>query len=463
MFDLCIENGIIVTSEKELKGNIYIKEGKIAAITSVTLGEGAKRTIDASGKYIFSGFIDPHVHSRDGGATHKEDFYHSTRAAARGGITTILEMPNAVPAIIDSVSFHAQKENLEKKAYIDFGMWGLCVGYANNNKLQELKDLGVVGYKFFWGYAINKNNYNLVYNYDKKDTSVIPPLTDGEIYTIFEEMSKIDKLLAIHAENAGLISELTSRIKIEDYENEYQALLAARPSVAEETIVKTAISFAKDTKVKLHILHMSAKESVKLLKEAKAEGISVTGETAPHYLHLTNKDYNKIGNLMKGYPPVRYQEDQDALWQGLIDGTIETLGSDHAPHTEEEKKGSLFQIPAGMCAVETMIPLMLHAVNEGKITKTQLAKVLSENTAKIYGIYPQKGSLEIGTDADVTIVDFDKEHTIHNDELYSISKISAFDGFKIKGIPIVTIVRGNVVMENGELTCQESKGRFIKA
>ncbi len=463
MFDLCIENGIMVTGDKEIKSTVYIKDEKIAAITEGPLSEGAKRTINAAGKYLFPGFIDPHVHSRDGGATYKEDFYHSTRAAAKGGITTILEMPNAVPAVINREAFQKQKDNLESKAYIDFGMWGLCLGRTNNHELKELRDSGVIGFKFFWGYAINKSNYNLVYNYDKKDTSVIPPLSDGEIYTIFEEMAKIRKPLAIHAENAGLISELTERLNTADYENEYEALLAARPSVAEETIVKTAISFAGDTGARLHILHMSAGESVRLLREAKKEGLAVTGETAPHYLFLTNKDYKKIGNQMKGYPPVRYQEDQDALWQGLVDGTIDSMGSDHAPHTEEEKKGSLFQIPAGMCAVETMVPLMLHGVSQGRITKTRLAKVLSENTAKLYGIYPEKGSLEIGTDADITIVDFTKEHTIRKNELYSISKVTAFDGFQTKGLPAATIVRGRVVMENGELTCEESKGRFIKA
>lgn len=463
MFDLCIENGTIVTPEKEIKGHIYIKDGKIAAITASPSLEGAQKTMDASGNYIYAGFIDPHVHSRDGGATYKEDFYHSTRAAAKGGITTVLEMPNAVPAIINTDSFRSQKENLEKKAYVDFGMWGLCLGHLNNKDLKALDVEGVIGYKFFWGYAINKYNYNLVYNYNSKDTTVIPPLADGEIYSIFEEMAKLGKPLAIHAENAGLISYLTERIQVEDYENEYEALLATRPSVAEETIVNTAISFAKNTGARLHILHMSAKESVKLLKEAKSEGIAVSGETAPHYLFLTNEDYKNIGTRMKGYPPVRHQEDQDALWDGIRNGTIASMGSDHAPHTEEEKKGSLFQIPAGMCAVESMVPLMLHGVNQGKITKTQLAKVLSENTAKLYGIYPQKGSLEIGTDADLTIVDFSKEHVIHGNELFSISKVTPFDGFRIKGIPVATVVRGNVVMENGELTSKDSIGQFIRA
>lgn len=462
MFDLRIENGIVVTPEKSIRTNVYVLDGKIAELTDEI--KDAKEVVDASGKHIFPGFIDPHVHSRDGGATHKEDFFHSTRAAALGGLTSIVEMPNAVPAVSDAERFHTQKANLESKAYIDFAMWALCLGKMNNKDLAELDELGVAGFKFFWGYAINKSNYNLVYNYEKGDPNVIPPLGDGEIYTIFEEMAKIGKPLAIHAENADVISELTSRLNVADYENEYEALLACRPNVCEETIVQTAISFAKATGAHLHILHMSAKESVDLLKEAKAKGLKVTGETAPHYLNLTNKDFLRLGTNMKGYPPVRYQEDQDRLWEGIQDGTIDSMGSDHAPHTAEEKNGSLFKIPSGMCCIQTIVPLMLNAVNEGKITENQLAAVLSENTAKLYGLYPRKGSVLVGTDADFTIVDMNKVVTLHSEEFYSISKVSAFDGFTVKGFPVQTIVRGKTVMKDGELTCEEvSGGQFIPA
>lgn len=460
MYDLGIENGILITPQKSERANIYVLEGKIAEVT--TEKQEAAEVIDAAGKHIFPGFIDPHVHSRDGGATHKEDFFHSTRAAALGGLTSLIEMPNAVPAVSDAGRFAEQKANLESKAYIDFAMWALCLGKLNNKDLKELDELGVAGFKFFWGYAINKSNYNLVYNYEKGDPNVIPPLGDGEIYTIFEELAKIGKPLAIHAENADVISELTGRLKVDEYENEYEALLAARPSVCEETIVKTAISFAKATGAHLHILHMSAKESVDLLKDAKAQGIPVTGETCPHYLNLTNKDFLRVGTNMKGYPPVRYQADQDRLWEGVQDGTIDSIGSDHAPHTAEEKNGSLFKIPSGMCCIQTIAPLMINAVSEGKITENQLAAVLSENTAKLYGLYPRKGSLQVGTDADFTIVDMNLEKTLHSEEFYSISKVSAFDGFHVKGFPVQTIVRGRTLMKDGVLTEEKvSGGQYI--
>lgn len=461
MFDTAIINGTVVTSQQSVRKNIYIQDGKIAEISERT--EPADTVIDAMGKHIFAGFIDPHVHSRDGGATYKEDFWHSTRAAALGGITTVIEMPNAVPAVSDAARFKEQKANLSAKAYVDFAMWALCLGKLNNKDLKELDEQGAAGFKFFWGYAINKNTYGLIYNYDKNDPDVIPPLDDGEIYTIFEEMAKIRKPLGIHAENAALIGELTARIDPDEYKNEYEALLAARPSVCEETIINTAISFARVTGAHLHILHMSAKEGVGLLREAKQKGIAVTGETAPHYLFLTNEDYERVGPKMKGYPPVRYAQDQACLWEGVSEGVIDSIGSDHAPHTEAEKEGSLFQIPSGMCGIETIVPLMLQGVREKKISENRLAAVLSENTAKLYGLYPRKGSMEIGTDADFTIVDYEKEKTIRSKGLFSVSKVSAFDGFRIKGMPVMTMLRGKVLMKDGVLTAEESGGTFIKA
>ncbi len=463
MYDLLIKGGTLVTSAEIMKANIYVQGEKIAAITEESDIMEAKKVIDAAGKYVYPGFIDTHVHSRDGGATYKEDFFHSTRAAAAGGITTVFEMPNAVPAVVDRESFEKQKANLLSKAHVDFAMWGLCVGRLNNDKLAELSECGVGAFKFFWGYAIDKNTYSLIYNYNPEDESVIPPFDDGEVYSIFEEVAKTGKPLAIHAENADLIKELTATVDRTKYENEFEALLACRPNLAEVLVVNTAVEYASNTGARLHILHISAKETPEIIKKAQERGISVTGETCPHYLYLTDKDYDKIGSMIKCYPPVRRKEDQEALWQGLKDGTLSIVCSDHAPHTEKEKEGSLFKIPSGMCGLETLAPLMIQAVNDGRITKTQLAGVLSEQPAKMFGIYPQKGSLEPGTDADFTIVDFDKVYEVDQNKFQSVSKVTAFNGMKIKGCAVCAVLRGNVIMENGIVTEDKPEGRFIKA
>ena len=340
MWDLAIKNGTCVTSTESFKADIYVKDGKIAAITTEDLGP-SKETLDASGKRVYAGFIDTHVHSRDGGALHKETFAHSTRGAAMGGITTVVEMPNAVPPVCNVENFKAQKANLSSKAFVDFAMWALCLGDLNNKDLLELDKYGVAGYKFFWGYALKKSNYNLIYNYDPNDPDVFPPLDDGQVYGIFETVAKTGKLLGIHAENSSLIRRLTERIKPEEYATEYEALLACRPSVCEETVVQTAISFAKVTGCHLHILHTSAKETVDLVDAAQKKGLKVTAETCPHYLTLTKDDFKRVGPMIKGYPPVREKADQQRLWEGLRAGILSHVCSDHAPHTAQEKAGSL--------------------------------------------------------------------------------------------------------------------------
>lgn len=460
MWDHAILNGTIVTGSETYQGNIYVKDGKIAAITNEILPGEAKELTDASNLMVLPGLMDTHVHSRDGGAKEKEDFFHSTQAAAAGGLTTIFEMPNAIPAITNVDRLNEQLENLTPKAHVDFALWGLCLGDLNKDSIADLNKAGVVAFKFFWGYAVNSQTYQLVYNYDPTAKDVIAPLRDGEVYKIFEQVGKTGKLLAIHAENADLMETLTQRVKDEgDYT--YEGLLRARPNIAEETVVNTAITFSRETGTRLHILHASTGEGLERVEEAQKKGVNVTVETCPQFLFLSNEDYPRIGPKMKVYPPVKYKKDQDRLWEGIKNKTISLVCSDHAPHTAEQKDGALWDIPAGMCGVETLAPVMIDAAGRGRITLNEVVQLLSENPAKLFGIYPNKGSMEVGTDADFTLVDMNKNHLIREEELHSISKVTAFDGYETKGYPVGTIVRGKTVMKDGKIV-SEPFGKFIK-
>lgn len=462
MWDLAVKNGTLVDSRSSYKADIYVKNGKIAAITSIDLGE-ALEVLDASDKKIFAGFIDTHVHSRDGGALQKETFAHSTRAAAMGGVTSIIEMPNAVPAVCNVENFYAQRENLASKAFVDFAMWGLCLGDLNNRDLEALSKAGVAGFKFFWGYALKKSNYNLVYNFDPNDPNVIAPLDDGEVYEIFETVAQTGRLLAIHAENAPLVRRLTARVKPENYSTEYEALLACRPRVAEETVVRTAIAFSRATGCRLHVLHASAKETVEAVAAAQMCGLPITAETCPHYLCLTKDDFKRVGPMIKGYPPVREMNDQTALWDGLRRSILSHVCSDHAPHTEKEKEGSLFKIPSGMCGLETLVPLMADGVNKGLMSEHDMARVLAEKPATLFGLDHCKGFLEVGMDADLTIMDMERVETVDRTKFQSVSKVSAFDGYELKGVPVGTVVRGRVVMKDRKLVATTPLGTFIGA
>lgn len=459
-YEHLVKNGTIVNDNISYQANIYIKDGKISIITKNLLDVQVDTITDAEGYFVLPGLIDTHVHSRDGGGLHKEDFYHSTQAAAAGGITTIFEMPNTNPPVNNLENFNKQVDNLSKKAHVNFGLWGICLGELNINNIQELSKAGVIGFKYFWGYAVNKENYQLVYNYDDSMTNVIPPCDDGEVFNMFEEVTKTGKIMAVHAENSELINNFSNKADNPD-KNEYDNAVERRPSLAEELTIQTGISFAKELGTKFHVLHISSKEGIELVKEAQEKGLKVTGETCPHYLFLTNNDFEHIGNNMKVYPLVKYKEDQERLWQGIREGTLSLICSDHAPHTEEEKIGDFNEIPAGMCGVETLAPLMLNAVSEKKITLNQVVSLLSTEPAKLFGIYPQKGSIEVGADADLTIIDMDYEKTIQKHDLHSKSKVTAYDGFAIKGLPIKTIVNGMTVMKNGSIVSNNA-GQFIK-
>lgn len=461
-WDHIIKNGTLVTSSETYPANIYVKDGKIAAITSEELPGEAREVTDAQGKYVLPGFIDTHAHSRDGrkGAHEKEDFFHSSMAGAVGGVTTIYEMPNCNPAVYNVDMLKDLVEVITPKAHVDFGVWGLCLGDLNNHEIQSLKEAGVVGFKFFWGYAIDSKSYQLIYNYQEGMENVIPPLDLGQIYKIFREVAKTGKMVAIHAEDFDIIKLLTQEVKASG-DKSYAAMLRSRPPMSETVIIETAISLARELGTHLHILHLAAGDGVDLIRRAQAEGVHVTGETCPHYLALTDADAERCGSMIKGYPPVRTQYDQDKLWQGLTDGTLSFVCSDHAPHTPAEKKLGLWEAPAGMATIETMSMIMLNAVSQGKLTLNQVARVLSEEPAKIFGTHPMKGALQAGADADLVLVDLDAEYVFHQEQMHSRTKLSPYDGMSVKGKPVQTILRGRTIAKDGEIVGEPS-GHFIR-
>jgi len=461
-WDHIIKNGTIVTARETYPGNIYIKDEKIAAVSAIELPGEAGEITDAKGKYVLPGFIDAHVHSRDGyeGAHYKEDFYHSTMAGACGGITTIFEMPNCNPAIYSVENLEKLIDCVTPKANVDFGVWGLCLGDLNNHNLMALKEAGVMAFKFFWGYAIDAKTYQLVYNYREGMENVIPPLDQGQVYKIFREVTKTGMRVAIHAENFDIVKLMTAEVMASGDES-YEGLLRSRPAVSEITIIQTAIAMAKDLGAKLHILHLAAGDGVEVIRRAQADGVNVTAETCSHYLALTDQDAERCGAMMKGYPVVRTQDDQDKLWAGLNSGVIGHVCSDHAPHSPEEKQKSLWEAPAGMAGIETMCYIMINAVSEGKITLQKLVEVLSETPARLYGMHPMKGSLEVGSDADIVILDMEREYTFRQEDMHSRTKLSPFDGRKLKGKPVQTILRGRTIVREGELVGKPG-GKFVR-
>lgn len=456
---LKVRNGTLVTSHGRFSADVVCADGTIAELAQPGRGGPADEEIDATGRLVFPGFIDPHVHSRDPGVTHKEDFAHSTRAAAAGGVTTLCEMPNAIPPVSTAAIFEERAAQHARVAFVDFGLWGLSLGAENLGDIRALLAAGAVGIKLFWGYALHRRTRQLVYNLaDESAENLIPPPGSGEVLDLLREVAAVGGLLAAHCEDRGLLD--ASQRALGGPIQSYDDLLQARPDAAEAAAIALAAEMSRATGCRFHVVHMASGRGAQVVRRAQAEGISLSAETCPQYLSFTDEDYATLGPLMKVYPPIRKAADRDALWQAIRDGTITSVGSDHAPHLIEEKRQELATAPAGFVGVETLAPVLLHEMLAGRITPERLAWVLSEGTARLYGLYPRKGAIEPGADADLTIVDPESSRVVDSARLHSKQPLSPWHGRRLQGRLAASILRGQLVMRDGE-PVGEPRGRLV--
>jgi dihydroorotase len=322
-------------------------------------------------------------------------------------------------------------------------------------------EAGAAAIKIFWGYALRRDTRQLVYNLDDEPAeNLLMPPTNGVVLQAFKEVASVGGVLAAHCEDRDIlaVSERGLGHPVETYED----LLTARPDTAESTSIAIAVEFAQATGCRFHVVHMASAKGVDTVRSARRRGIPVTAETCPQYLTLTEEDYERVGPVMKVYPPVRTRADQEALWAGLNDGTIVSVGSDHAPHTVEEKARGFATQPAGAVGCETFGPVMTSALFDGKTTVERFAEVMSTSTAKLYGLYPRKGVIQPGSDADLTIVDRAATRTVRNEELVAKQPVSPWNGFSLTGLPTTVVLRGEIAMRDGK-PVGERRGQFVPA
>jgi dihydroorotase len=444
---LVVSGGTLVVPSGRYSADIVCAGDRIEAICEPGTAGPADLKIDARNRLVFPGFIDPHVHSRDPGLTHKEDFAHATRAAVAGGVTTIFEMPNTVPPVSDVEVLRARVTYHEPNAYTDFGLWGISLGRENLHDISGLVTTGAIGIKLFWGYAFGRKTRELVYDAVMTNTrNLILPPSNPDVYEVFTEVSRVGGLVAVHCEDRALVTALEQRGAISSYAD----FLATRPEVVETSAIAVAVEFARATGCRFHVVHVSSRGGVAIIRNAQQDGVPITAETCPQYLTLADTNYPTIGPMMKVFPPIRESAHQGALWEAIADGTIGSVGSDHAPHTVEEKSRELAAQPAGMIGVETCARVLVNEMLSGRLTAERLAWVLSEGTARIFGVYPRKGAILPGSDADFTIVDPGARSRISNTHLHSKNAVSAWDGQELRGRLCTTVLRGRVVMSDGE-------------
>jgi len=425
-----------------MSAGVAVEGGVIVAISDDGRLPDARETIDATGKYVLPGVIDPHVHFRAPGYEYKEDWASGTAAAACGGVTTVFEMPNSDPPTSTVDALQIKQQIASRDAYVDYGVYGL-LGQQNLGDLPGLARHGVIGLKCFMG-----NN-------------PIGHIDDGAMLEGLEIAASLGLRVTVHAENATIIERKTGRLRASGRRDPL-AHLESRPAVCAVDAVERAVAFAEAAGAQVHIAHEGCKDALPIIRAAKHRGVAVTAETCPHYLLLTAEDMHRVGPVLRVNPPVRAAGHAEPLWSGLADGVIDMLATDHAPHAIPEKTADdIWDCVSGFGGLETAIPLLLTEVNRGRITLEQYVTWSSLAPARVWGLYPRKGVLDVGSDADIVIVDLEREATIRADRFQSKSKITPFEGFRTKGQPVCTIVRGRVVMRDGALEGRPGWGRLV--
>ncbi len=432
MPDLVIKNARIFIDNAIQPAEIAIDNGKISKIGKIISAGEFDRVIDAKGSLVLPGAIDVHVHFRDPGMTKKEDWYTGSCAAAAGGVTTVIDHPNTIPPTIDPDSFK-KKQKEAKKSIIDHGINAGVTG--NLEYLKELWELGTTAFgEIFMAESTGSLNVN-----------------ERTLKEALEIIESLGALACIHAEDEKTRKKFIHILKGNLEPASYSK---SRPNLSEKTAVEKAIKLADGAK--LHFCHISAYESLETIRKAKAKNRNITCEVAPHHLFLTTKDWKRLGTLGKMNPPLRDFHSQQSLWAGLNDGTVDIVASDHAPHLESEKMTDIWTAPSGVPGVETMIPLMMMAVKRNLLTLKRLIEVISLNPANIFGL--GKGVIAPGYDADMVIAGDVQE--IRREKMHSKAGWTPYNG--MEGIfPRMTISRGEVIFEDGEITGEQGRGRFI--
>jgi len=432
-YSLIIKNGTCYIDGKLTKVDIALSDNKIKKIGKIELN--SSKVFDATGKVVLPGIIDTQTHFREPGSTDVEDLESGSRAAVLGGVTSLFEMPNTNPPTSNLIEFDKKLQLAKDRMHSNFAFY-FGATPDNIDQLSKLKDVeGCCGVKLFAGSSTGKL------------------LVDKEA-DIEKVISNSDRIVSIHSEDEEILKMRVKFKKKGDVHShpEWRNVECAMSST--RRVVKIAERYNK----KIHVLHVTTKEEVDFLAMHKK---NVTFEITPQHLTLYAPDcYNKLGTYAQMNPPIRTKEHYDRLWVAIKNNVVDVLGSDHAPHSKENKNKEYPNTPSGMPGVQTIFPVMLDHVNNGKLSLEQLIKLMCENPCRIFGIQ-DKGYIKEGFDADLTIVDMNKEQIIKNEMMASKCGWTPFDNYKVKGFPVGTIVNGNLVMFEGKII-SKAKGQPLK-
>lgn len=446
--DLYLKNALVVTKDKIFSGGVTISNGKISQVVSNAAEIDAEEVIDLSGKVLLAGVVDGHVHFNEPGRAEWEGYEAGSKAAAAGGTTTIFEMPlNATPPTISQDLLQKKRSAVEKKCVIDYGQWG---GLVNNNlaDLQAMHEDGVVAFKAF-----------------TSESGVDFKRIDDDILYAGLQLSKQFKtIIGLHAENEFVTTLLAGRLKAAG-RTDRAAWYESRPPETELEAIHRACYWADVTGGNLQVLHVSIAEGVRHITGFKEKGTHVTTETCPHYLYFDHQDFEEIGPAAKCAPPIRSRDNVEALWELVFSGQVDVINSDHSPcEWKDKEKGieNIWKAWGGITGVQMLLPVLLsEGVNKRGLALTALTKLVSENPARLYGVYPRKGVIAPGADADLVVVDLDQAWKLGADQLFSRNQHSAYVGRTFKGRVLKTFVRGKLVYDQGKILAEPGYGQLV--
>ena len=439
--DTLLLNGKILHNGELVEGCVAFDEGKIFYVGKEAAAPKADERIDLKGGIILPGPIDAHTHLRDMGQTQKEDFYTGTRSALAGGFTTVLDMPNSIPPTDNPQHLKQKLEAARSKIVANVGFYGAFD--ADLTCVEEMAELGIIGFKVF---TIKREPFN-----GDDDQAVEKALLSA---------NQVGLPVAFHAEDLKTIEHREAKLKASGNRSP-SSFAFSHPPEAERSAVARVLALARKTGAMVHFCHLSSFEGIQLIKEARRSGLAITCEVGPHHLFLSDKEVLARGGVAVVDPPLREERHLRALFKGLVEGDIDLVASDHAPHTLKEKTSeSVWSISPGFPGLETTLPIMLTAVNEGMLTLSRLVEVLAERPAKVFNL-SSKGRLSKGFDADVTVVDLKRSFVIDPDEFQSKAKYSPFKGFKASGRAIKVFVDGRLAMDEGKILAEPGSGSLV--
>ena len=426
--------------------DILVEDGKIKALLTPGTEASADEVIDAGGRYVMPGCVDGHTHMMDPGYTDREEFDTGTMAAAVGGITTVVDHHRTLPAVYSVGPLLEKIDYLTPKACVDFGLKG-GISPDNVNELEAMWNAGITGFKTF---TCNLHGVKAMHT--------------AFLMESFTEVARMGGTVLVHCEDDGICQYNEEMLKAAG-RTDYHSQWEWRSKLAEYVAVQNVISIAKATGCRTIIAHVSQPALLDQLRDAREEGYEIYAESCPHYFNLTVEDLEQLGPWAKFTPPMNTAEMQEELWKRFDLGLVTTIGSDHCPYPKEQKQPgekNIWDAPNGIPGIETSLRLMLNGAACGKTTINRVVECMCENPAKVYGLYPKKGHLNPGADADMVIVDLQREKMVRNDEIVSKCGWSPFDGRVLKGVPEMVFVRGKMVAKDGKFTGQAGYGQFVK-